>query len=731
MTARLRVDARGAVQGVGFRPFVHGLAAELGLAGWVRNTPAGVQIEVEGARPRLDDFLARLRTRKPPRAAYHLFEYAFLEPTGLGAFEIRESDRSGPPTGAVLPDLVTCADCLREVLDPRDRRFRYPFTNCTHCGPRFSIQLAVPWDRPNTTMRAFSMCTDCRCEYDDPRDRRFHAQPIACPACGPAPAFGEARGDEALRAAAEAIRAGRIVALKGLGGYQLVCDARDGAAVRRLRDRKRREEKPFAVMTLRPEALAELSPEEDALLRSPEGPIVLARRRAGGVCHEVAPGNPLIGLMLPTTPLHHLLLRDLGFPVVATSANLSDEPIAFDNQDAHARLGHIADAFLDHDRPIARPLDDSVVRVIAGRPTVLRRSRGYAPLPVAAARGHALATGGHQKAAVALATPGGAVLGPHVGDLDTAAARAAFERSAADLRAFFDSRPGAVACDVHPDYASTAFARTLGLPVTPVQHHAAHVFSCLAEHAARGPALGVAWDGTGLGPDGTVWGGEFLVVDGASWKRFAHLRTFPLPGGDAAARDARRAALGLVWEARGTAAPEVAALFRAPELVTLVGALRAGVNCPRASSAGRLFDGVSALLGLVTRSAFEGQAATAVEFAADPRCRDAYSLPFELPVLDWTPLLEALLADLRCGEPTARIAARFHNALAAGIVAVARAAAIPCVALSGGCFQNGLLVERVVEGLESEGFEVLRHERVPPNDGGLALGQLMAAEDRA
>lgn len=740
-TKRLRVEARGAVQGVGFRPFVYRVATDLGLCGWVRNTSAGADLEVEGDISALDEFLVRLRSEKPVLAVYHGLEHAVLEPVGLAGFEILDSDSEAAPAAVVLPDIATCADCLREVFDPADRRFRYPFTNCTNCGPRFSIVLSLPWDRPRTTMAGFPLCDDCDREYHDPRDRRFHAQPVACPVCGPRLELLDGGGSSAYTGAAaldrtgELVREGRIVALKGLGGFHLVCDARSDEAVDRLRERKHREAKPFAVMAPSLEAareLCDLSPMEEAALVSPEAPIVLARSRPGGVCDAVAPRNPLLGLMLPYTPLHHLLLRDLAFPVIATSGNLSDEPVCFENDEAVDRLSGIADAFLVHDRPIARPVEDSVARVIAGRVTLLRRSRGYAPMPVAARRGlrPVLAAGAHQKNTAAIVTPGGVVLGAHLGDLATAASRAALERTANDLQCLYDVVPVAVACDAHPDYASTIWARSSGLPVEHVQHHVAHVFSCLAENDEAPPVLGIAWDGAGFGDDGTIWGGEFLHVRGPrEWERVAAFRRFRLPGGDRAAREPRRSALGLAFEIYGDGIPdEVAAMFGESDLRTLHSALRAGVNTPYTSSVGRLFDAVAALCGLRTTAGFEGQAAMELEFAAEADDSGAaYPISLDGPVLDWAPMIRGVLDDRRQGVAVARIAASFHNALAGAAVSVARRTGIDRVALSGGCFQNAVLTSAVVTGLESAGFTVIRHQRVPPNDGGIALGQAVAA----
>ena len=803
---RLRLEIHGAVQGVGFRPFVFRLAHELQVSGWVRNDPHGVFIEVEGRREILERFLLRLPAERPPHAVLHTVEPTWLSAEGYEGFSIMESRGAAHPTAVVLPDLATCSDCLGELFDPRDRRYRYPFINCTHCGPRFTIVRRLPYDRPHTTMRAFQLCPECRNEYENPLDRRFHAQPNACPRCGPRIALWTARGetradgDSALRAAVAALQEGRIVALKGLGGFHLLVDARDGEAVRELRRRKAREEKPFAVM-VRDLAAARrhcrVPKEAEDLLASPEAPIVLLRRRspdtvpgeavAGEVAPEVAPGTPYLGLMLPSTPLHHLLSADLGFPVVATSGNRSDEPIATDNLEALERLGNIADLFLVHDRPIARHLDDSVVYLAAGAPRVMRRARGHAPLPVRLARRvpAILALGGHLKSTVALAVEEKVFLSQHLGDMDTPQSLAACERVIRDFLDLYDVQPVAVAHDLHPDYASTRMAdewavRLAGdepasvrqdpwerlitgaqrnngapaagearrsLPRIGVQHHHAHLAACLADNDEPGPALGVIWDGTGYGLDSTVWGGEFLLGTSAGFRRVAHLAPFRLPGGEAAVVEPRRAALALLWALEGESVLErdlpTLAAFARPEKRLLTQMLARGFHAPVTTSMGRLFDGVASLLGLCQKTAFEGQAAMAVEMLADPEETGAYPMDLreageragdgdsEAPwILDWGPLIEALLEDRRRGTEPALVAARFHNALVGGAIAVARRVGEERVALSGGCFQNRRLLEHLERRLREAGFRPLLHRRVPANDGGLSLGQVAVAAAR-
>ncbi len=729
---RLRLDVRGVVQGVGFRPFVYRLASELQLGGWVRNSPAGVVIEVEGPAAALEHFRRRLAAERPPLAALHGVDCARRAPAGERAFSIRASRRDGRPRALVLPDLAPCADCLRDLRDPHDRHFRYPFTNCTNCGPRFSIVTGLPYDRARTTMRNFPMCPACRAEYENPLDRRFHAQPTACPVCGPRLQLTTTTGrtlrtgDPALLDAAEALRRGRIVAIKGLGGFHLAVDARNQQAVRELRARKRRPAKPLAVMTASlagARILCQLSPLEEQLLASPAAPIVLAGRRPGDLAAGVAPRNACLGVMLPSTPLHHLLLAELGFPIVATSGNLSDEPICTDNAEALARLGTIADLLLIHDRPIARRIDDSVVRVIAGQPMMIRRARGYAPLPIDAADdgGDTLAVGGQFKNTTAVARGGRVFFSQHLGDLDAPRAFDAFEDSIATHRDLFDARVAKIACDLHPDYRSTRYAESHGAALVRVQHHYAHVLSCMSENALRGPALGVAWDGTGYGLDGTIWGGEFLRIRPDGFSRIAHLRTFRLPGGERAVREPRRSALGVLFELFGRDLP-VDPGFAPPERDLLLAMLARGVQAPVTSSAGRLFDAVAALLGLCRVARFEGQAAIELESVVEP-CEEAYAGA----ACDWEALVRAILDDIRHGVDVGRISARFHNSLAEVIVHAARAAGEERVVLTGGCFQNRYLSERAIRRLRESGFRPYWHRQVPPNDGGLALGQLVAA----
>ncbi len=771
---RVHVAIRGAVQGVGFRPFVYRLAQELGLRGWVNNSAAGVFVEAEGQAQRVRELVRRLEDDKPDIAIIQSLEATFLDPVGYSAFEIRAST-SGEKRALVLPDLATCPLCLNDILDPANRRYRYPFTNCTHCGPRFSIIAGLPYDRAATTMARFTMCAECAREYRDPADRRFHAQPNACPACGPQLALWNGDGveiaqrHEALVATAGEIRAGKIAAVKGLGGFHLMGDARNETAVRELRARKRREEKPFAIMAVDLEqALRTCSASEieRRLLRSPECPIVLLSRLPGAsdIAKSVAPGNPTLGVMLPGTPLHHLLLRELGFPVVATSGNLSEEPICTDEREAIERLRGIADVFLIHDRPVLRHVDDSVVREVCGRELVLRRARGFAPLPVSVDRELApvLAVGGHQKNTIAAALGSQVFISQHIGDLETEGSYQAFMSVIDAFQSLYAFTPATLACDLHPDYLSTQYAESRwqsralpggararegmetlpgfphqrsGLPVVKVQHHHAHILACMAENRLPPPVLGIAWDGSGMGSDGTVWGGEFLHVTGAGFRRVAHMRPFLLPGNAKAVREPRRVALAILHEVFGDKAfaldiPTLRS-FSPAELENLRIMLRRRLNAPTTTSAGRLFDAFASLLNLRQVASFEGQAAMELEFSlADAKVGDSYPYVIrgegEPLCLDWEPMVRAVLAEPAIAAATA--SARFHNTLVDMAVEVAARIGEPHVVLSGGCFQNRYLTERMVSRLLGAGYRPYWHQRVPPNDGGLALGQIMAAQ---
>jgi hydrogenase maturation protein HypF len=769
---RVRLALHGVVQGVGFRPFVHRLATEMSLTGWVNNSPQGVFVEAESPRPALEQFLRRLETEKPPRSSIQSMETTWLDAVGFQKFEIRSSESSGDKTALVLPDIATCPDCLREISDPQNRRFHYPFTNCTHCGPRFSIIESLPYDRANTAMKRFVMCHACQSEYDRPRDRRFHAQPNACPVCGPRLEFWNAAGeavfgaDEALRAAANAIRHGKIVAVKGVGGFHLLAAARNEPVVQLLRERKGREEKPFALMfpsVAGVKTVCDVSALEERLLCSPEAPIVLLKKTGNWkleIANSVAPGNPDLGVMLPSNPLHHLLMATLKIPVVATSGNLSDEPICTDEPEALERLHGVADFFLVHNRPIVRHVDDSIVRVISGREMIVRRARGYAPLPISIGgtppkqpagsndqglrefvpQKSVLAVGAHLKNTVALAVGENVFVSQHIGDLETEQANATFRRVCVELPKLYGVEPEIIAADLHPDYLSTKYALERRVPpVVQVQHHVAHVLSCIAENEIQLPALGVAWDGAGYGTDGTLWGGEFFLVAGQNVERVAHLRSFRMPGSHAAVREPRRDALGLLFKMFGDALfsmnelPPVAA-FSASEQLLLKTMLKRGLNSPKTSSIGRLFDGVASIVNLRQQMRFEGQAAMELESAIDGFVTDKfYSLPLTARlgsrVLNWFPMVEEILSDVKSGTAVREISAKFHNALAEGVAAVAHKFGEPRVVLSGGCFQNRYLLERIVTRLREDGFQPYWHQRVPSNDGGIALGQIYAVRN--
>ena len=745
---RAKVTVRGVVQGVGFRPFVYRLATQLKLSGWVLNAGQGVFIEVEGPKDRLQLFLLRLEKEKPPLAAIQSLEFSLLDAAGYDGFHIRYSEQSGRKTVMILPDVAVCTDCLRDIFDPENRRYRYPFTNCTNCGPRFSIIEALPYDRAHTSMKGFAMCRACETEYRDPSDRRFHAQPNGCPHCGPHLEFWDAKGhplgkkEQALVSALDIVRDGQILALKGVGGFQLIVDARNADSVRRLRVRKRREEKPFALLYPSLDLIQQdcaVSKLEARLLQAPEAPIVLLSRKwnTSLLAPAVAPSSPSLGVMLPYSPLHHLLMRDLGFPVVATSGNLSNEPICIDEHEALQRLEGVADYFLVHNRPIVRHVDDSVARVICDREMVLRRARGYAPLPIHRKKALpcVLGVGAHLKNSIALSVGNEIFISQHIGDLETSEAFSTFRSTVADLPRLYEAKPNIIACDLHPDYLSTKHASRMRLPALKVQHHFAHVLACLAENELEGSVLGVAWDGTGYGTDGTVWGGEFLLTDEESFQRAAHFRQFRLPGGDAAVKEPRRTALGVLYEiwtdnliSDRRLAP--IASFSNSELTVIAQMLSKGINSPLTSSAGRLFDAVASILGLRQRVTFEGQAAMELECAIRPHIDELY--PFEImngspSIVDWGPMIPEILLDLQKGESVGIISAKFHNTLAEIIVAVARKVGAPRVLLTGGCFQNRFLIERSVRRLSEAGFQPYWHQRVPPNDGGIALGQIVAA----
>jgi hydrogenase maturation protein HypF len=760
---RLRVIIRGAVQGVGFRPFVYRLATEMKLPGWVSNSTQGVFVEVEDEKDMLDRFLLRLQKELPPRAFIQSLEFSYLNAIGFTSFEIHKSDSAGTKTALVLPDSSTCPECLKDIFDTSNRRYLYPFTNCTNCGPRFSIIEALPYDRPNTSMNKFEMCPECKAEYQNPSDRRFHAQPNACPLCGPKLELWDDEGmviaerHSALLQAVEEIRTGNIVAVKGLGGFHLMVDACNDSAVRRLRKRKHREEKPLALMFPSLESIkleCEVDQFEERLLLSPESPIVLLYRLTGRhpqsvIASSVAPSNPYLGVMLPYTPLHHILVRELSFPVVATSGNMSDEPICIDENEALNRLNGIADMFLVHNRPIVRHIDDSIVRVIMERELVLRRARGYAPLPITVGKRQGvslLAVGAHLKNTIALTSEDNAFISQHIGDLETKESLDAFHRVIADFQKLYETKPSQIVCDLHPDYLSSKFARGTGLPFMEVQHHYAHIASCMAENQLEGELLGASWDGTGYGLDGTIWGGEFLLTTETSFERIATFRSFRLAGGEKAIKEPRRVALGILYEIFGDDIFERNNLhpvqaFTPAELDVLKQMFLKKINMPLTTSVGRLFDAVASLIGLKQIVHYEGQAAMELEFlTAGIETMDRYSFSIEdttwnpkgkhqqyLMTIDWSSIIREILEDIHQNIQSPIIATKFHNTLVEIIVAVAMKIKQRRVVLSGGCFQNKYLTVRTVNRLLEEGFRPYWHQRVPPNDGGIALGQVYGA----
>lgn len=749
---RIALYITGAVQGVGFRPFAYRLAVEEGLAGSVRNTGAGVSLEVEGGKKAIARFVTRLETECRPPATINRLERQELIQTDETGFRIEVSDTYGDPSALVLPDLAPCKECLTEVFDVTNRRYRYPFTTCMHCGPRYSVIETVPYDRERTVMKHFPMCRTCLAEYQSPTSRRFHAETNACPDCGPKLALLDpqarnvACGQEALKMTVEAIRQGCIVALKGLGGFQLLADARSDKAVALLRQRKHRPAKPFAIMAGSLDeihTIAHAYGQEEELLRSPAAPIVLLPVRtdaAAPLAPNVAPNNLMIGVMLPSTPLHHLLVADLRFPVVATSGNRSGEPLAANDEEALTRLSSIADLFLTHDRPILNPIDDSVTTVIAAQKTVIRSARGYSPLVVTDRQQTlpVLALGGQAKNSVAIGNDGRIILGAHVGNLANADTRAAFARSAKTMTRLHGIEPEIIACDTHSGYHSTQAAGIMGLPVSKAPHHLAHVLGAMVDNGIEGPVLGVAWDGTGHGSDGTIWGGEFLEVNGSAWRRIGHLVPFRLPGGDRAVREPRRSAIGMLHALVGDALWKMEDLqpiaqFTSEERKILRAMLARHLNSPLTSSVGRLFDGMAAILDLCQRSSFESEAAMAVEFAANRATRNCQLPPPAILEgdgsiqLDWRLMLQTMIGSGQLGANSEELAAGFHDWLAKSIVAVAKLAGIEQVVLTGGCFQNALLTGRAVEYLEEAGFRSFRHGRVPPNDGGLSVGQVAFA----
>lgn len=748
---RIRLLVKGVVQGVGFRPFVYQLAHQHELAGFVLNTGEGVEIEVEGELKNLEAFRYGLKHSAPPRASIDSISPRIMQIQGDAGFVIKPSVETPDEFQLVSPDIATCDECAGELFDPADRRFRYPFTNCTNCGPRFTIIEDMPYDRPKTTMNKFVMCPDCQAEYDDPNNRRFHAQPNACPVCGPQLTFivGEekrAEGEDALAAAVEMLQEGKIVAIKGLGGFQLACDAENEKAVDRLRTRKHRYGKPLAVMMANMEEVeefCEVHAMERDLLLSPERPIVLLRQKPKNtLAAGIAPNNNYLGVMLPYTPMHHLLMYDAGLVLVMTSGNLSEEPIAAENEEGLRRLAHIADGFLTHNRDIYSRYDDSVVRVVDRHVVMVRRARGYAPYPVHLpfkAKKEILAVGAELKSTFCLLKDAFAFVSQHIGDMENMETFEHYENTLELYERMFRVKPTIVACDMHPEYFSTKFAKELPAEkLIEVQHHHAHIVSCAVENNVREKVIGVAFDGTGYGTDGTIWGGEFLISDWSGFKRAAHLRPFRLPGGDVAVEKPYRTAFSYLYTIYGD---EYAALdlpfnkqLDPVETEIMKKQVDKGLLSPLTSSAGRFFDAVSALIGVRDEIDFEGQAAIDLEMQSDEGKHGFYdfALPHADPlVIDTEPVIRGIVDDLQNGVPAAVIGAKFHETTAKIIIEVCgllkEATGINMVALSGGVFQNATLYHKVITGLHSKGFKVLLHKHLPVNDGGISLGQAVVA----
>jgi hydrogenase maturation protein HypF len=743
-----RIRVEGIVQGVGFRPFIYRLARENSLAGRVWNTATGVIIEAEGSHAALNRFQQEIASRHPPLAVITEITVEPAQADRYDSFSIVSSETQQAVDTLISPDIAVCDDCLRELFDSEDRRHRYPFINCTNCGPRYTIIRDLPYDRPSTTMAPFIMCPQCRREYDDPEDRRFHAQPNACPVCGPHLRLTDNRGEaipgDPLQKTVEALKSGGVVAVKGLGGFHLACDACNEAAVRRLRDRKGRVDKPFAVMafnTLRAGKFSRISDAEVKLLLSARRPIVLVDKLPESpLADTVAPGQAGYGVMLPYTPLHHLLLEEFEYALVLTSGNYSEEPIAIDNDEALKRLAALADLFLVHDREILLRADDSVARVMDGRPRHIRRSRGYAPQPVflPEAVPQVLAVGPELKNTICYTRRARAFISQHIGDMENLEAFGFFQEVLGHLRKVFELDPELVAHDLHPDYLSTRWAlEESGLSTVAVQHHRAHVASCLTDAGSLSSAIGIALDGTGYGDDGAIWGGEVFTGSPTDLRRAAHLAYVLLPGGDAAAREPWRCAVAHLMSAFGDEPPDLPFLARVngKALDTVLQMLQRRINTFPTSSTGRLFDAAAAIAGVRNIVTYEAQAAMEFEALADPHEKGCYEYGVDTTREPWKILTEPIICDLADdvldGTDSATISARFHNTLVEAFSDICarlrKSESLNRVALSGGVFQNKFLFERLADSLRRQGFEVLSHRQVPANDGGISLGQAVIA----
>lgn len=769
MKQRFQILIQGAVQGVGFRPFIYKLAQELNLKGIISNTVKGVSIDIEGDESLLNEFVKRIKTDKPKLSHIVTFEIIRLEVNGYDDFKIIGSDSHGDPEAIILPDIAVCDECLAEMFDANNRRFLYPFINCTNCGPRFSIIESLPYDRPNTSMKKFEMCDECRNEYENPRDRRFHAQPIACPKCGPQVQLLNNNGklicekDDAISEAVQIIKEGKIIALKGLGGFQLIVSAGNDDAVKRLRERKHRDEKPFAVMFPSIEMIKDycfVSEVEENKLLSPESPIVLLKKKSGiwhptsglqypassskhppkgqaapSISEFIAPNNPYLGVMLPYTPLHHLIMKEFGQPVIATSGNISEEPMCIDENEAIEKLSGIADYFLIHNRPIIRPVDDSVVRIVKYELMILRRARGYSPLPISirnTTEEDFVCVGGHLKNTVSIKKGNEVFISQHIGDLENTEAEKYFGYTISDLKEMYKVKPSYFVHDLHPDYLSTKYCLTQNIKTIPVQHHLAHVAACFEENKLENRCFAVCWDGTGYGFDGSIWGGEFFTYGKEDFNRVAHFRQFRIPGGDAAVKDTRRSMTGILYEIFGNDIPFTKLNLADTEndLRLFTQMLNRDLNCFKTTSVGRIFDAVSSLLNICNRSSYEGQAAMMLEFAADQEILTRYEFNLienSVLIIDWQPMFEQMFNDIAIGIEVSEISAKFHNTLVDIIITLSRKFGLKDVVLTGGCFQNVFLLERTIERLIVEGFNPYWNKSVPTNDGGISCGQAVFA----
>lgn len=744
MTRLNKIYIKGAVQGVGFRPFIFKLANSLGVKGYVLNTPQGVIIEAEGEPELLEVFTERIKKEKPHVSLIQNIVIEKLNPVNYTDFKIKQSDTGGSPNAIVLPDIATCSECRDEIFDPKNRRYLYPFTNCTNCGPRYSIIESLPYDRARTTMKNFVMCPECKAEYENPNDRRFHAQPNACPACGPNVELWNSSGEklsqknDAILETVNAVREGKILAVKGLGGFHLVVDAMNSDAIRRLRKRKNREEKPFALMY--PDLMSVkrdciLSHEEEDLLLSAQSPIVLLKKKEEcKISSCVAPLNPNLGIMLPYTPLHFILMHYLNTPVVATSGNLAEEPICIDEEEALIRLKGIADLLLVHNRPIYRHIDDSIARIILNRKVLLRRARGYAPMPVITNKGsvrHILSVGGHLKNTISVSKGNEVFISQHIGDLETEESYSSFINTIEKFKNIYKIVPEDVACDMHPDYISTKYVKEKYSNVTYVQHHESHILSVIAENEINEPVLGVAWDGAGFGTDKTIWGGEFFLTGKDGFKRIAHLKKFGLPGGESSFRQIYKSALGILYEIfRNDSVKYLSVEVSEKERKILHRMLMNNLNTPLCSSVGRLFDAVASIINVRQKVNFEGQAAMELEFLLDGiDSDDSYEMEInrdenDILIIDWSQMIKQIIEDNENGISKNLISLKFHNALVNSIVETAKLIKEKIVILSGGCFQNKYLLEKSIMKLVESGFSVYWNKEVPANDGGISLGQI-------